>query len=131
MVLFAAILLFGFWEMVGVDVSAGKRLADNHCGVCHDLTNNKLHEKGPYLWGVVNRQAGSVGFNYSDAFRNRVSSTPFVWDEAHLDEFLKAPNEFLTGTRMTQTTNKHALAFSGITDRANRKNLIAYLKTLH
>lgn len=129
--LFIAILLLGIWEVAGVDTAAGKRLAVNNCGVCHDLSDNKTHEKGPYLWGIVDRPAGAVGFNYSDSFRNRISSAPFVWDLANLDAFLKSPDEFLNGTRMTQQPNKHTLSFSGIPDRANRKNLIAYLKTLH
>lgn len=129
--LFVATIVLGLWEVLGVDLDAGKRLAENNCGVCHDLSANKLHEKGPYLWGVAGRPAGSAGFNYSEAFRQKISATPFAWDDGNLNDFLKAPDEFLHGTRMTQQTTKHAIAFSGIADRHNRRSLIAYLKTLH
>ncbi|MBF0295275.1 MAG: c-type cytochrome [Magnetococcales bacterium] len=113
------------------DPDMGKRLAENNCGVCHDMTANRKHDKGPYLWEIVNRPAGVVDYPFSQAFRKLAEEAPFLWDEAHLDRWLTDPATFIPRTRMTQQTKEHPLSFDGIKSEGNRKDLIAYLKTLH
>lgn len=87
------------------------------CIACHSVEPGK-NGVGPSLAGVFGSKAGSVtGFNYSPANKN----SGLTWDEATLDEYLTAPMKKIPGTKMT---------YAGLTDPAQRKALIAYLKTL-
>jgi cytochrome c len=98
--------------------AAGTPPADwGKCAVCH--TNKPgINAVGPTLFAVVGRKAGSVpGYAYSDA--NKASG--LTWDEATLDEYLTAPMKKVPGTKMV---------FAGISDPAERKTVIDYLKTL-
>ncbi|MGN7612266.1 c-type cytochrome [Magnetococcales bacterium HHB-1] len=124
------IVIYGGWRIFGTDLEAGARLADNHCGVCHDLTTNMENEKGPPLWGIVDRPAGAMAFPYSESFRTLVNASPFFWDERNLEAFIADPDKFISGSRMTEKKSKHALAFDGVSSSAGRANLISYLKTL-
>ncbi|MES1159008.1 MAG: cytochrome c family protein [Terricaulis silvestris] len=82
------------------------------CRACHAIGSNRV---GPNLAGVFGRTAGTApDFSYSDALKN----AGFTWDAEHLDHWLTNPREFLPGNRM---------AFIGIRDEAQRRNLIAYL----
>ncbi len=125
-----ALLVAGVWMRVLPDVNMGKRLAENNCGVCHDLTVAQHNEKGPFLWGVVNRPAGAVDFPFSAAFLDRARNKPFFWDEANLGRFITDPSLFIPLTKMAQRDKRHPLAFDGIESSANRRDVIAYLSTL-
>lgn len=125
-----ALVISATWMRFWPHADIGKRLAENNCGVCHDLTSEKKHEKGPFLWGVYNRPAGSVGFNYSDGFVKLVNLKPFAWDEAHLEKFISDPKDFIPLTKMAQRDSRHPLAFEGMESKENRRDVIAYLKTL-
>ncbi|MES1156168.1 MAG: cytochrome c family protein [Alphaproteobacteria bacterium] len=93
------------------DYQAG-RSAFAQCRACHALDGNRV---GPNLHGLFGRTAGTEpDFSYSDAVKN----AGFAWDADHLDHWLTNPREFLPGNRM---------AFIGIHDEAQRRNLIAYL----
>lgn len=120
----------GAMQMLGTDPGAGELLAINNCSSCHDLTAKKEHRRGPYMWGIVGRPAGSLDFGYSDSFLEHVKDNRFVWDEERLEAFITNPDAFMAGTRMAKKPSKHSQPFTGIADRANRRNLIAYLKTL-
>lgn len=87
------------------------------CASCHAITAKAPAKIGPNLSGVVGRKGGAVpGFRYSAAMK---AKRP-VWNEATLDRWLLAPNKLVPGTSM---------AFAGLTNPADRKALIAYLKT--
>lgn len=97
------------------DLENGRRVFAR-CRSCHTLAEGGPDMTGPNLWGVFGRRAGSRdGFRYSEAVRN----AGFVWDAEHLDGWLAAPREFLPGNRM---------AFAGVDDETDRRDLIAYLK---
>ncbi|MBF0625862.1 MAG: c-type cytochrome [Magnetococcales bacterium] len=118
------------WRMQG-DVAIGKRLVENHCAVCHDLTAGMKNQRGPYLWGLLDRPAGAVpGFEYSKAFKERVAHEPFDWTEQNLDKFLANPAGLIPDVSMAQRKTPHQLAFDGIEVRGDRRDLITYLKTL-
>ena len=125
-----ALLVAGVGMRVWPDVSMGKRLAENNCGVCHDLTVAKNNAKGPFLWGVVDRPAGAVDFPFSAAFLDVAHNKPFFWNEANLKKFITDPSIFIPSTRMAQRDKNHPLAFEGIESAANRRDVIAYLSTL-
>ncbi|MBF0447949.1 MAG: c-type cytochrome [Magnetococcales bacterium] len=126
---FAALVLGG-WFRSQPDVNIGKRLAMNSCGVCHDLTPSQTHERGPYLWGVYGRPAGISGFKHSEAFLGKIQEKSFVWDDEHLNLFIANPSQFIPRTKMGRKSAKHPTAFDGIVSDSNRRDVLAYLKTL-
>ena len=91
------------------DLENGRRVFAR-CRSCHTLAEGGGNMTGPNLWGVFGRRAGSVeGVRYSEAVENA----------EHLDGWLAAPRDFLPGNRM---------AFAGIPEETDRRDLIAYLK---
>ncbi|HAT49760.1 MAG: hypothetical protein HQL07_14835 [Nitrospirae bacterium] len=124
-------LVAGFWVRMQPDVHIGELLAKNNCDVCHDLTHAKKTEKGPYLWGIVNRPAGTVDFPYSGPFMDRIRENPLVWTEENLERFVTNPVAIIPQIQMAQHTSEHPLAFEGMESPTNRRDLIAWLKTLH
>lgn len=97
------------------DLENGRRVFAR-CRSCHTLTEGGNDMTGPNLWGVFGRRAGSrEGFRYSEAVQN----AGFDWDAERLNGWLTAPRDFLPGNRM---------AFAGVPDETDRRDLIAYLK---
>jgi cytochrome c len=98
------------------DASAGQATFAK-CQSCHSLTANGT---GPNLTGVVGRKPGTeAGFAYSDAMKAFGDKTP-VWDYDHLYMFIKGPQAYVQGTKMT---------FVGLKDPKDRINVIAYLRS--
>jgi cytochrome c len=98
------------------DVAAGQATFAK-CQSCHSLTANGT---GPDLQGVVGRHpASEAGFAYSDAMKGFGAKQP-VWDYDHLYEFIKGPQAYINGTKMT---------FVGLKQPQDRINLIAWLRT--
>jgi cytochrome c len=98
------------------DVAAGQAVFAK-CQSCHSLTANGT---GPDLMGVVGRKPGTeAGFAYSPAMQAFGGKTP-IWDYDHLYEFLKNPQAYVSGTKMT---------FVGLKKPEDRINIIAYLHT--
>jgi cytochrome c len=112
----AAIRLTGAEEKPG-DAGRG-RVIFNQCLACHAPNPTDVPNPGPDLRGVIGRPAGSVpGYRYSRALRNVRRS----WTEMALDAFLADPQAAVPGNTMP---------FPGMTDDTERRDLIAYLKTL-
>jgi cytochrome c len=98
------------------DAEAGKSVF-NKCRACHDIGEGAKNKVGPHLNNIFGRKAGSVeGFNYSDAMKN----SGIVWDEASIDAYVADPKGKIPGNKMV---------FVGVKDEADRKNLIAFLKS--
>ena len=96
------------------DVNAGQAVFAK-CTSCHSLTANGT---GPDLEAVVGRKPGSAaGYSYSPAMQAFGGKTP-IWDYDHLYEFLKNPQAYVSGTKMT---------FVGLKKPEDRINIIAYL----
>lgn len=94
---------------------AGKRVFQR-CAACHSATPGGPPRFGPNLSGVVGRKVASVpGYTYSAALKSK----SFIWTEAQLDKWLKGPRALVPGT---------AMPFGGVSDPAERKAVIAYLK---
>jgi cytochrome c len=90
------------------------------CASCHDVSpsasaTSTSAKIGPNLYGVLGRRvAAQQGYPYSKALR----AQDFTWDTSHLDQWLTNPNAVAPGT---------AMAFAGIPDAADRREIIAYL----
>lgn len=101
------------------DAVAGEAVF-KRCRACHTVGPNAQNKSGPQLNGVVDRKAAAVpGFDYSDAMKERAAAG-LVWTEDNLAAYLQAPDVFLP---------KGVMAFSGLKDAAQLKDVIAYLKT--
>jgi cytochrome c len=119
-----------YWRVQG-DPKTGRRLAENHCAVCHDLTSKSTIGRGPYLWAIVGRPAGVLdNFRYSESFRTHVKQLDLHWTKDNLDQLLQDPGRFIPDIAMAKRKSPHALAFDGIQGRDNRRDLIAFLETL-
>lgn len=89
------------------------------CVACHSVIADAPPKLGPHLQGIVGRQVASVeNYAYSDAMR----AQNHTWDEARLDQWLKAPQADIPGL---------CLPFMGLAKPEDRQALIAYLKDPH
>jgi len=99
------------------DVEAGKAVFAK-CQSCHNADNGGANGAGPNLWGVEGRKPGShPGFAYSAGMTDFGSKQP-IWDYEHIYEFVKNPQKYIAGTKMT---------FVGLKQQQDRINVIAYL----
>jgi cytochrome c len=91
------------------------------CRSCHQVGEGAKSGIGPTLNGIIGRKAGTVeSFNYSAA-NLEAGAGGLVWTEEQLFKYLEKPLVFMPKTKM---------AYAGLKDEADRKDLIAYLKTL-
>src|SRR6516162_3481361 len=89
------------------------------CRACHDVGPEAKNKVGPVLNDIVGRKAGTIeGFPYSDANKS-AGGQDLVWTEDALFKYLENPLSFMPGTKM---------AFAGLKDPQDRKDIIAYLK---
>ncbi|MGB7654633.1 MAG: c-type cytochrome [Novosphingobium sp.] len=100
-----------------VATAGAKPPAFAQCAACHSVEKG-MHGVGPSLAGIFGTKAGDVpGYAFSDAMK----ASGLVWDEKTLDTYLTNPMKVVPGTRMT---------YAGMSDPADRKAVIDYLKTL-
>ncbi len=93
---------------------AGRRVFAQ-CRSCHAIEAAAGHRVGPNLHGLFGREIGTAaGFSYSQSLQ----AADFTWDSDQLDQWLANPRTFLPGNRM---------AFAGVRDIAQRRDVIAYL----
>lgn len=96
--------------------AAPDKASFTRCSICHSVngTGGKL---GPDLAGIVGRKAGTLGgYSYSPAMKK----SAITWTPETLRVFLTGPQKMVPGTKM---------AFSGLSDAAQRDKIIAYLKS--
>jgi cytochrome c len=99
------------------DPAAGAAVFEK-CKSCHNADNGGPNGTGPNLWGVVGRAPAShPGFAYSDGMKGFAAKQP-IWDYEHIYEFVKGPQAYINGTKMT---------FVGLKQQQDRINVIAYL----
>jgi len=89
------------------------------CRACHDVGPEAKNKVGPLLNDIIGRKAGTIeGFAYSEANKS-AGSKGLVWTEDVLFKYLENPLAFMPGTKM---------AFAGLKDPQDRKDIIAFLK---
>ena len=105
-------------RLFSADSNDGHKLFRNLCSRCHTVEAGGRNDGAPNLWGIVGRKKASTNFdNYSTALRTWQG----VWTQDDLNLFLSAPMAAVPGTFMD---------FAGISDEAERMDLIGYLDTL-
>jgi cytochrome c len=104
--------------LASADVSKGQNTS-HKCEQCHDLTKGGPNKIGPNLWGIVDadRGEGRNGYDFSTAMKSKGGK----WTYDELFKFLKSPQGYIQGTKMS---------FAGLRSADDRVNLIAYLRTL-
>lgn len=97
----------------------GASVFASECAECHSAAPAK-NKKGPTLFGVVGRRAGSVSdYNYSDAMKQ----SQWTWSDDKLRSYLSQPaSKALPGSKMK---------YDGLDDTKQLQDLIAYLHSLH
>ena len=93
-------------------------LAFGICRSCHSVEKGQTIV-GPSLWGVYGTRMGDVpGYDFSPGMK----ASGLVLDDATLDTWLADPVALVPGTHM---------GYAGQPDPEKRRQIIAYLKTLH
>lgn len=101
------------------DVAAGEATFAK-CKSCHVADASNANGTGPGLHGVVGRKPGShPGFAYSSGM-TEFGAKQAAWDYDHIYEFIKNPQKYIAGTKMT---------FVGLKKPEDRINVIAYLRS--
>lgn len=97
----------------------GRGTAADSCVVCHSLERGGPFRVAPNLFGIVGAEKARDRdwYGYTAALRQKGGT----WTEADLDQYLADASAFAPGT--TKTIR--------ITDPEERKQIIAFLKTLH
>ena len=118
----AALLIAGMGAAYAQDgdAAAGENVFKK-CKACHDVPGPDAKNKvGPTLGGVVGRAWGGVeGFKYSQDLMDQAAAGK-VWDDATLDAYLANPKDVIP---------KGKMAFAGLKDEKDRKDVIAYIKS--
>ena len=100
------------------DFAAGENFFERKCSQCHDGEKTGGHAKGPFLWNVFGRKAGSIaGFEFSDAMKK----AGVVWDYATLDHYLANTERAVPGKAMN---------FPGIEDANLRAAVVMRLRKM-
>lgn len=105
--------------MAEADMEKGASIFERKCSQCHDSAKDGGHGKGPHLWNVVGRKAGTAeGFpEYSDAMQGIGIS----WSLANLNYYLTNTKKAVPGRTMN---------FRGIRKDKDRAALIKFLHSL-
>jgi cytochrome c2 len=122
---FAVIALAAAVSLVPARAPAQEGNADDgadvykKCRACHDVGPGAKNKVGPLLNGIIGRKAGTIeSYNYSEA-NKAAGAKGLVWTEEVMFKYLEAPLSFMPGTKM---------AFAGLKDEQDRRDVIAYLK---
>jgi cytochrome c len=101
------------------DIAKGQTITGK-CASCHQFDPAGTNNIGPGLFGVVGRPPGThAGYAYDSAMQD-FAKTHTAWTYDLLYQFLKNPQGFMAGTKMT---------FVGLKDPQDRINVIAYLRS--
>ena len=115
-----AVLALGFAPAAQAQNADAGRTVFNQCRACHTIEAGGRNGVGPNLHAVVGRRAGAVeGFRYSAPMRTAAEGG-LTWTPENLDRYLTNPKDLVPGGSM---------AFAGLRNEQQRKDLIAWLGT--
>ena len=98
----------------GGDAARGEKHFEE-CASCHSVAAGE-NGVGPSLHAIINRKAASLeDFRYSPAMKK----SEITWTPETLETFIADPQKLVPANRM---------AYAGLTDAAERADLIAYLQ---
>lgn len=101
------------------NIEIGKAVSAK-CTSCHTFDAGGANGTGPNLYGTMGKQPGThPGFAYSDGMKTFGAGKVWGWDE--MDQFLKAPQKHVPGTKMS---------FVGLKKQEDRIAMLAYLHSL-
>jgi cytochrome c len=100
------------------DAENGADLFDEHCAECHSVAPAGRNKKGPTLYHVIGRKAGTApGFEYSPS----LVASGLTWSPGSLDYYLIDPKKVAAQGKMK---------FDGLKRPSDRADLIAYLASI-
>jgi cytochrome c len=115
----AALLALAAPAAQAQDAAAGQRVF-NQCRACHTIEAGGRNGVGPNLHGVVGRRAASIeGFRYSANMRE-LAEGGLTWTPENLDRYLTNPKDLVP---------RGSMAFAGLRNEQQRRDVIAYLAT--
>jgi cytochrome c len=115
-----AVLALGFAPAAQAQNAEAGRTVYNQCRACHTIEAGGRNGVGPNLHAVVGRRAAAVeGFRYSAPMRTAAEGG-LTWTPENLDRYLTNPKDLVPGGSM---------AFAGLRNEQQRKDLIAWLGT--
>lgn len=89
----------------------------NRCRACHAFKpDTRSLSRGPNLWGIVGRKAGTVE-GYAE-YSRAIAESKVVWTAETIDQYLKDPKSFIPGNLMN---------FIGVPKAEERKALVQFL----
>lgn len=96
----------------------GSKIFEKECSVCHSKEEmNDKSNAAPHLAKIVNRNAASTQFPFSNAMKK----SKLIWTQENLFKYLEAPAKFVPGNKMS---------YGGVKDKQQRADLVAYLSTI-
>ena len=98
------------------DLAHGQKVFKK-CSACHMIASDGKNMIGPNLWGVIGRQAGSIGdYKYSKA----MIAYGKQWTFEEMNSYLIKPQAYIKGTKM---------AFAGLRKEKDRASVILYMNS--
>jgi len=98
------------------DPDEGADLFDSYCSDCHSVSAKGLNKKGPTLFHVIGRKAGSSpGFQYSA----QMQTSGIVWTPERISAYLANPKGIVP---------QGIMKFKGMPKARDRADVIAYLR---
>ena len=87
------------------------------CMACHTIDQGGANGIGPNLYGVLGEPIGKGAGGF--AFSSSLAEVGGTWNYEQMDEWLKSPRAFASGTKMS---------FAGLSNPADRANVILFLR---
>ncbi|WP_374476579.1 cytochrome c family protein [Zoogloea sp.] len=99
------------------DLERGRDVFATECAECHSVREGK-NKKGPTLFAIVGRRAGSVA---EAAYSDPLKASGITWTPERIDAYVANPRKVVPGGKMK---------YDGLAGSAERGDLLAYLETL-
>ncbi len=122
----AAVALFGSFAWAEGDAAKGKTVFKK-CKACHTIEEGGKNRVGPKLFGVMERQAGTVPkFRYSKSYV-AAGEKGLVWNDDAVFEYLADPKAFIR--KASENEKARSKMVFKLKKEAARWDVIEYLKT--